>query len=205
MGHDVRLAIYKWIMIRVNILYSSSTGFRYTGMNKLQLIMHTPIEELTGFYGWPFHEVRWMLCRAVTTRKTSYYGEPETVLYRGTTLTRVSRVPVKGRGTLNVPVEFELGTDRGTYFVYRHWDWYWQLSWFYNPSKETFSPLNVRHHWVEGLRKGAIKKGIYIPHAMERDFPHTWDEYGVPKEVELMGETRRMTGCYPITWRKDEY
>ena len=148
------------------------------------------MSDMTDFLGWPFQRVKYMKCRQVT-RRNMFLWEYDKVTRKST------KVPMKGRSTINVPVEFALHTDtHDFYLLYRDADWYWHLSWSV-PFDSDQEPLNVRHRWVRTLRAGAIRTGVYVPHPEERDFPKTWDEYHVPDEIERMGERRRGHGLYP--------
>jgi hypothetical protein len=139
-------------------------------MNRVQLVVSEPIPilELSQYLVWPCEEVLWIECRQVMTRRTVAFD------FEASENNRPVRVPLKGRHNIGVPVEFVVRTTKGSgsFAIYRHWDWYWEMSWAL-PFKEceTFRPPKLRDEWVRDLLNGVKRRGRYIPHPEEKPLP----------------------------------
>ena len=151
----------------------------------------TPIGDLSRYLLWPCEEVLWVKCKQVMRRNAYNIDMSEDRL-------RPKHVPLKGRHNLGVPLEFEVRTTKGhgVFFIYRHWDWYWEMSWFLDDAQgRHFIPPKLRDEWVRDLIDGAKRAKIYTPHPEEKPFPkqnaaHTLTDPDTPFFMEFINKPR---------------
>ena len=150
-------------------------------MKRLSLIRAVPVEELSTYTLWPCEEVLSISCRYVMGRGAAYIEMEDRLNPR--------RVPVKGRHNLGVPFEYLVQTPKDYFFIYRHWDWYWEMSWFLDHERgKDFIPPKLKHEWVMELVAGAKSRNMYVPHADEKPMPSWRNHVLTDPDTPFYGE-----------------